>query len=130
MHFTPSLSNAALYYTVVICSPFVSQRHLVLIRNYLQQVSTEMENRIASNPVPPSQSIPSPSSPSHSPSITQSPESLSEETYKRMTATLPKDFSLFRVCNKHNRVQIIISDHLTILAFAFHSNQHNHLPDC
>ena len=30
----------------------MSQQHLVSIRNYLQQASTEMENRIASNPVP------------------------------------------------------------------------------
>lgn len=92
------------------------------MRDYLQQASTEMENRIASNPVPtPSssavssvpttQSVPSvPSAPSYpsptQPVLTTSPV----DTYKRITATLPKDFSLCLVCNKHLRVQIIILD--------------------
>ncbi|KAK8809123.1 hypothetical protein WA171_001249, partial [Blastocystis sp. BT1] len=90
-----SLSNTALYYTVAICSPFVSQQHLVSIRNYLQQASTEMENRIASNPVPSStQPVPSPSTTTHSASssahsTTHSSLSPPVDTYKRMTATLP-----------------------------------------
>ena len=89
------------------------------MRDYLQQASTEMENRIASNPVPtPSSSAVSsvpttqsvPSAPSY-PSPTQPVSTTSPvDTYKRITATLPKDFSLCLVCNKHLRVQIIILD--------------------